>query len=131
TTQSPNVEATFSLFWGLSVNAWIQILVPDDTPFDQFQDINPDAFAGLGEPGEFGLVSDLPNCTTPGQRIAPAPGNPMGSCFTPYGNFKLYPGLPAPRNALGEGGGDPTLVTVPGTRNPSDPDPLLGLDIFF
>jgi cytochrome c peroxidase len=131
TNQFTQMEANFSLFWGLSVNAWIQILVPDDTPFDRFQDINPDAFAGLGEPGEFGLVSDLPNCTTPGQRIAPAPGNPMGSCFTPYGNFKRDPGLTALLNALGEGGGDPTLVTVPGTRNPSDPDPLLGLDIFF
>ena len=131
TNQFTQMEANFSLFWGLSVNAWIQILVPDDTPFDRFQDINPDAFAALGEPGEFGLVSDLPNCPVPGQRIAPTPGNPLGGCFTPYGNFKRDDGLTALLNATGEGAGNPTLVTVSGTRNAADPDPLLGLDIFF
>jgi len=131
TNQFTQMEANFSLFWGLSVNAWIQIVIPDDTPFDQFMDINADAFAALGEPGEFGLVSDLPNCATPGQRIAPTPGNPMGSCFTPFGRFLRDNGLTALLNAQGEGGGDPTLMTVAGTRKPNDPDPLLGLDIFF
>ena len=30
TNQFTQMEANFSLFWGLAVNAWIQILVPDE-----------------------------------------------------------------------------------------------------
>ncbi len=62
TNQFRQMEANFALFWGLSINAWVQILVPDDTPFDRLLDVNPGAFASLGEPGEPGLVPDLLNC---------------------------------------------------------------------
>ena len=63
TNQFTQMEGNFSLFWGLSVQAWVNVLVPDNTPFDQFLDANPDAFAALGEPGEPGLVEDQLNCS--------------------------------------------------------------------
>jgi hypothetical protein len=39
------MEGNFSLFWGLSIQKWVNILVPDNTPFDQLQDANPGMFA--------------------------------------------------------------------------------------
>ena len=58
TNQFTQMEGNFSLFWGLGINIWVQFLVPDETPFDQFLDTNPDAFEALAEPGERGLVED-------------------------------------------------------------------------
>ena len=110
---------------------WVQILVPDNTPFDQFLDQNQEAFKTLGEPGELGLVTDLVNCTRPGQRNPPTPTNPTGACFTPVGNFKRDPGLPALVSVTGENGGGGVYVNQTGTRGPNDPDPLLGMDVFF
>ena len=66
TNQFTHMEANFSLFWGLGVHLWVQMLVPDDTPFDQFLEANPDAFMSLGDTSERLLVDDLLNCTTPG-----------------------------------------------------------------
>ena len=108
TNQFTQMEANFSLFWGLGIKTWVDILVPDNTPFDQFLDLNPDAFKALGEPGEPGLVQDLPNCTTATQR----------NCFRSFGNFRRDSNLP---------------VGFRGNRPPNGnaPDPLLGLDIFF
>jgi cytochrome c peroxidase len=123
TNQFTQMEGNFSLFWGLSIQAWVNLLVPDNTPFDQFLDANPGAFAALGEPGEPGLVPDLLNCGSPG-------ADP-NYCFTPFGNFKRDDGLIALVSATGEGGAGGTYAVQSGTRGPTDPDPLLGLDIFF
>ena len=41
TNQFTQMEANFSLFFGLSVQAYEQLLIPDDTPFDRFMDANP------------------------------------------------------------------------------------------
>ena len=123
TNQFTQMEGNFSLFWGLAINAWVQILVPDNTPFDQVLDANPGAFTALGEPGEPGLVNDQLNC---GQA-----GADPNYCFTPFGNFKRDPGVVALQNPSGEGGAGGTLVVSGGNRGPNDPDPLLGLDIFF
>jgi cytochrome c peroxidase len=129
TNQFTQMEANFSLFWGLSVQLWAELLMPDNTPFDQFMDQNPDAFEAIGEVGEPGLVGPLPVCSTPTQR----------HCFREVGNFKrdssfanananncLFP-------ATGEGSTALVAVTpCKGTRNPASnaPDPLLGMDIF-
>lgn len=122
TNQFRQMEGNFSLFWGLSVDLWVQILVADNTPLDQLLDANPDAFATLGEPGELGLVEGQLNCIIPGDRY----------CFREVGNFKRDPGAMALRNATGEGGTGGVAVPAGGTRNPAtDPDPLLGMDIFF
>ncbi len=123
TSQFTQMEGNFSLFWGLGVNLWVTVLVPDDTPFDQLLDVNPDAFMALGEPGEPGLVPDLLNCTSGTER----------GCFREHGNFKRDPGVLALQNPTGEGGEGGIYVPAGGTRVPSasTPDPLLGLDIFF
>jgi len=122
TNQFTHMEGNFSLFWGLGVQLWVQLLVPDNTPFDQFLETNPDAFMSLGDTSERLLVDDLLNCTTPGQR----------NCFTENGHFKRDPNVVALTNATGEGGAGATQTPAGGTRNPAiDPDPLLGADIFF
>lgn len=129
TNQFTQMEGNFSLFWGLAINSWVQILVPDDTPFDNFLDVNPGAFLALGEPGEPGLVEDLLNC---GQ-ASPVAGdvNDPNYCFRPLGNFKRDPDVVALRKPAGEGAAGGTLVRSGGTRAAGDPDPLLGADIFF
>jgi cytochrome c peroxidase len=121
TNRFTQMEGNFSLFWGLSVSVWATVLIPDNTPFDQFLDVNPDAFAALGEPGEPGLVSSQPNCTSATQR----------DCFRPVGNFRRDNNI-STASCAAQG---LTLAQCRGTRNPSalanQPDPLLGLDIFF
>jgi len=49
-------EANFSLLFGLSVQAYEQLTIPDDTPFDQFMDANPLAANAIGQPGEQGVL---------------------------------------------------------------------------
>lgn len=106
------MEANFSLFSGLAVHLWATILVPDNTPFDQYLDANPDAFANLGEAGEPGLVGPQPVCTSATQRF----------CFTESGNFKRDATLNC--GAIG-------VTPCAGSRQPGGVDPLLGADLFF
>ncbi len=102
TSQFTQMEANMALFFGLGVQLWGSILMPDDTPFDQFMEQNPDAFLALGEAGEPLIVKGIPLCTQNGN---------VRPCITEFGNFKRD-------------------VSLGGTRQPSDPDPLLGMDIF-
>jgi len=156
TNQFTQMEGNFSLFWGQSIHLWATVLVPDDTPDDKFLDKNPDVGATNGETGEPLLVLDLPNCPAPngytrGYFIG-ASGflNYRGSCFTEVGNFKRDPYVPTdivhfqndtvghPRmtacidEILTSGGRNCTnRVAAGGSRNATDPDPLLGFDLFF
>jgi len=52
TNQFTQAEANFSLFFGLSVQAYESLLIPDQTPADNFFDANPHAGGGVGEPGD-------------------------------------------------------------------------------
>jgi len=134
TNQFTQMEGNFSLFWGLSIQLWAEILMPDDTPYDQFLALNPDAFMGMADTTEPLLVDDLVNCSTPGRRNVTAPGDPgypMGDCFTEVGNFKRDPGLVAKYNCKTEGGNGCLSRPAGGTRQPGQRDPLLGMDIFF
>jgi cytochrome c peroxidase len=45
--QFTQMEANFTLFAGLGVQAWTEILISDDTPFDRFLDRNPQASRGF------------------------------------------------------------------------------------
>jgi cytochrome c peroxidase len=139
TNEFTQMQANMSLFFGLSVHLWGTILMPDNTPFDQFLEQNPDSFMSLGESGEPLLVNDLLNCTNPFPARNTAPVNQQGevlfACFREFGNFKRDSGLSADINCTAEGRVGCTTVTgaqVDGTRNPAtDPDPLLGADIFL
>ena len=46
------MEANFSLFFGLAVQAYESLTIPDHTPADRFFDANPNAGHGVGEPGD-------------------------------------------------------------------------------
>ncbi len=50
--QFRQIEANFSLFFALAAQAYEELLIPDDTPFDRFMDANPLAANGVGQPGE-------------------------------------------------------------------------------
>ncbi len=79
TLQFTQMEGNFSLFWGLAIQAWGQILIPDDTMFDRFCDANPEAFRSVGEPGEPNLIppDQIPPVTPVGfYTRTPAPGAP-------------------------------------------------------
>jgi len=53
--QFTQMEANFTLFAGLGLQAWTEILISDDTPFDRFLDRNPQAFRAFS--------STIPLCT--------------------------------------------------------------------
>lgn len=52
TNEFNQMEANFSLFFGLAVQAYEELTIPDDTPADRFFDLNPNAGHGVGEPGD-------------------------------------------------------------------------------
>jgi cytochrome c peroxidase len=158
TNQFTQMEANFSLFWGQSIHLWATILVPDNTPDDKFLDANPDTGATTGETGEPLLVLDLPSCSNlpAGYHRGWFIGSDgfaqyRGSCFTEVGNFKRdpydpkdivfsqndtvgHPRMTACTNELLTAGGIRTCTQrtpAGGTRQATDPDPLLGFDIFF
>jgi cytochrome c peroxidase len=78
--QFTQMEANFSLFFGLSVQAYEQLLIPDNTPFDRFMDANPGAANAVGQPGEQGVLPPLgdPDANVPGIRQL-VTGSPTGS----------------------------------------------------
>jgi cytochrome c peroxidase len=92
TNQFTQMEANFPLFGGLAVQSWVETLVSDDTPFDRFMDANSMAFKALGEPGEPGLVADLPLCNQNGG---------VQPCLTEVGPFKRNPAAGEPDPLLG------------------------------
>jgi cytochrome c peroxidase len=163
TNQFTQMEANFSLFWGQSINAWASLLVPDNTPFDQFADANPDMGMATGETGEPLLVTDTPMCGLNGSSRFPSGyvrDFEHAGCLREVGNFKRdpyvatditgpgTPGYPVQNDTVGHprmsacinqltfNGETGTRICthyVPagGTRKPTDPDPLLGMDMFF
>ena len=52
TNQFTQIEANFSLLFGLSVQVYESLTIPDDTPADKFFDANPLAGHAVGEPGD-------------------------------------------------------------------------------
>lgn len=123
TNQFAQMEANLSLFFGLSVHAWVLNLVPDDTPFDRFMDANPEAFVSFGEANENALVLDLLSCSDT---------NGAQPCFAEVGNFRRDPNLIAKIDCPGpEGTTGCTFTPTGGTRAPASVDPLLGLDFFL
>ena len=57
--QFTQMEANFTLFAGLGLQSWLELLVSDDTPFDRFLDRNPDAFRAF-------TGAALPRCSQNG-----------------------------------------------------------------
>lgn len=64
TNQFTQMEANFSAFFGLAVQTYEELTIPDHTPADRFFDANPNAGHGVGEPGDQAvlyptLIADL------------------------------------------------------------------------
>jgi cytochrome c peroxidase len=113
--QYTQMEANFSLFFGLGVQAYVTLTIPDDSYLDRFFDLNPNAGNAIGEPGDQavlfptlvpGFVADDEPC--------PAPNVQNGVLCLPPGfgpdelfGFDLF------------AGGNLTAALEPGTaRNP-------------
>jgi len=122
TDQFTQMEANFSLFWGLSIHAWGSMLIPDDAPVDRFYDQNPDAFVSFGESNEKFLVLDLLTCDQTGG---------VQPCFEEVGHFKRDPDVVATLGCVTETCTEGVEVAAGGTRTPDAPDPLFGMDLFL
>jgi hypothetical protein len=86
--QFTQMEANFSLFFGLSVQVYEQLLIPDDTLFDRFMDANPGVANAIGQPGEQGVLYPtlVPSLVTTGDpEAAPiTPDCPTGTTLDGY-----------------------------------------------
>ncbi|MBI4830228.1 MAG: hypothetical protein HY801_01455, partial [Candidatus Lindowbacteria bacterium] len=122
TNQFTQMEANMPLFFGLSIQIWGNILIPDDTPMDRFFVANPDSHTTFGESGEPGIAFDHLRCDQTGG---------VQPCFTEVGNFKRDPDVIARIGVTIEGGQGGELIPSGGTRQPTDPDPLMGMDFFL
>jgi len=113
-SQFTQAEGNFSLFFGLSVQAYETLLIPDQTPLDNFFDANPNAGGGVGEPGDQAvlyptLVRDLLDDGelngSPGANVTLVPGFGADELF----GFDLFAGANltaalAPSHAVGSSG---------------------------
>jgi cytochrome c peroxidase len=99
TNQFTQMEANFSLFFGLSVQAYETLLIPDHTPADQFFDANPHAGGGVGEPGDQAvlfptlvpdLIDDGELNGSPGATVNLVPDNPATPWYDAFGPDELF-----------------------------------------
>ena len=83
--QFTQMEANFSLFFGLSLQIWQEVLIPDNTPFDRFFDMNPLAANGVAQPGELNVLH-------PSQVRQLVTGSPTGQLNMPanFGPEELF-----------------------------------------
>ena len=116
TNQFTQMEANFSLLFGLAVQAYEQLTIPDDTPFDQFMDANPLASNGIGQPGEQGVLFPTLIPGLVGGSLTLIPDDPATPEFDGFeeeevfgfdifmgGNLTAALPLGSPRNPLGFG----------------------------
>ncbi|MFA5111778.1 MAG: hypothetical protein WC443_10265, partial [Desulfobaccales bacterium] len=118
TNQFSQMQANFSLFFGLSVQAYESLTIPDDTPFDRFMDANPLAANGIGQPGEQavlfptlirGLVTGSPTGTL---TLVEGFGPDELFGFDVFAGGNLTAALPAgsPRNPIVNHNGTPVAL---------------------
>jgi hypothetical protein len=108
TNQFTQMEANFSLFFGLSLQAWQELLIPDNTPFDRFMDANPNVANAVAQPGELGVLfpADVPGLV--GRLVFPDPakfGPEELFGFDIFAGANVTAALPvgSPRNPAGMG----------------------------
>jgi hypothetical protein len=119
TNQFTQMEANFSMFFGLGVQIYVQLLIPDDTPFDQFMDANPLAANGVAQPGEQGTLPPdtiralVTGSATGNLTLVPGFGPEELFGFDVFAGANLTAALPvgSPRNPAGVGS-NPFLRTA-------------------
>lgn len=119
--QFTQMEANFSTFFGLAVQAYETLTIPDDTPFDRFLDANPLAGNGIGQPGEQGVLFPTIIPDLVGGGLILIPDDPATAEYDGFGpeelvGMDIFSGgnltAALPPGAVGEAGG-------PGNRNPT------------
>jgi hypothetical protein len=99
TNQFRQREANFSMFFGLSAQAYEELLIPDHTPADRFFDANQNAGGGVGEPGDQAvlfptlirdLIDDGKLNGTPGADVALIPDDPATPWHDAFGPDELF-----------------------------------------
>jgi hypothetical protein len=108
TNQFTHMEANFSVFFGLAVQAYENLTIPDHTPFDQFMDANPFAAHGVGQSGEQAVL--FPTLVPDGMDGVFDGVSPVGT----HGALNLIPDDPSTDEYDGFG-----------------PEELFGMDIFM
>jgi hypothetical protein len=90
------MAANFSLFFGLSVQAYETLLIPDDTPFDRFMDANPLAANAIGEPGSQAVLFPtlIPDLVGGGVTLVPGFGEEELFGFDIFAGGNLTAALP-------------------------------------
>jgi cytochrome c peroxidase len=114
-------EANFSLFFGLAVQAYEQLLIPDETPWDKFNDQYPLIGNGIAQPGEQGTLR-------PHRIRELVTGDPNGSIDT---SVLDRPGIDGDDVLFGfdifAGGNLTAALPVGSPRNPATPEHPLGV----
>ncbi len=96
TNQFTQMEANFALFFGLAVQIYEELVIPDDSPLDRFMDANPLAGNGVGEAGALEVLHPalIPGLVGPLILIPDDPSTPEYDGFGPdevYG-FDIFAG---------------------------------------
>jgi hypothetical protein len=132
TNQFNQMEANFSLLFGMAVQAYEALVIADDTPADRFFDINPFAGHAVGEPGDQAVLFPtlIPDLIDDGElngtagTITLIPDNPATPEYDGFGpdevfGFDIFAGanltaaLP-PGQSVGQSGRDrnpPVTIT--------------------
>jgi cytochrome c peroxidase len=99
TNQFTHMEANFTMFFGLAVQAYETLLIPDHTPADRFFDANPNAGHGVGEPGDQAvlfptlmrdLMDDGQLNGSPGAYVTLLPDDPATPWYDAFGPDEVF-----------------------------------------
>lgn len=136
TNQFTQMEANFSAFFGLSVQAYESLTISDDSPWDQVNDLNPFLGQAVGEPADQAvlfptLITDLLadgvlNGTTAYVNLVPGFGPDEVFGFDMFAGANLTAAL-APGASVGESGRDRNpvrTIQVPFGAAPETQTPL-------
>ena len=90
TNQFTQMEANFSLIFGLAAQIYETLTIPDDTAFDQFLDANPLAANGIGQPGEQGVLFPTLIMDLVGGPLTLIPDDPATPHYDGFGPDELF-----------------------------------------
>ncbi|MFZ5471760.1 MAG: hypothetical protein ACOZIN_20215 [Myxococcota bacterium] len=99
TNEFTQMEANFSLFFALAVQAYESLTIPDHTPADQFFDANPNAGHGVGEPGDQAVLFPtlIPDLLDDGElngtksgKVTLIPDDPTTPFYDGFGPDELF-----------------------------------------
>ncbi|MCM2356639.1 MAG: Ig-like domain-containing protein [Geobacteraceae bacterium] len=84
------MEANFSLFWGLAIQLYEATLVSDQTPFDRFQSGNQNAMSPVAQRGLATFDSKCAVCHSGTEFTTAATGSSIGQCTAPDCNRLVF-----------------------------------------